>query len=397
MVNNLMENYLTNASDSKYNNISNPSLTNCTICPRNCHVNRNAVQTGYCGQTSVLRVARAALHFWEEPCISGNGGSGTVFFVGCNLGCIFCQNHAIAHINSSSDTVCAKGSAYKAALECSDNASMPGKEITIEKLAQVFLSLQDQGAHNINLVTPSHFVPQIACALELAKSDGLHLPIVYNTSTYEKVETLKRLDGLIDIYLPDLKFYSGVTAGAYANAPDYFPIACAALAEMYRQVGNPTFENKIAHDTETEVDLSITSDIAKTSGMTITPDTEKIPKEITTCVINHGQDPSETLLMKKGVIVRHLLLPGHTNDSCHILQYLYKTYGNSIYISIMNQYTPMVQTCPSSPLNRKVTAREYDKVIDYAISLGITNAFIQEGPTASESFIPSFDGEGLSL
>lgn len=349
-----MEKYLTNPSNSRHNNISDPLFTSCMICSRNCGVNRSAGRTGYCGQTVMPRIARAALHFWEEPCISGTGGSGTVFFVGCSLGCIFCQNHMIAHTGTSFNLTHPETSIRKVTSANTDDIPMPGTEINTGDLAQIFLSLQEQGAHNINLVTPTHFVPQIIEALDLAKSDGLNLPIVYNSSCYEKVETLKRLDGLIDIYLPDMKYRSDSLSHAYANAPDYFSVATAALAEMYRQIGKPVFENKITYDTES------------------------------------GQALSETALMKKGVIVRHLLLPGHTNDSCHILQYLYETYGDSVYISIMNQYTPMSQLTLPSPLNRKVTAREYNKVVDYAISLGITNAFIQDGPTASESFVPFF-------
>lgn len=336
-------------------NTSDSLLSNCTICPRNCGVNRLAGQTGYCGQTAVPRIARAALHFWEEPCISGTDGSGTVFFVGCNLGCIFCQNHMIAHTGTFSNLNHPETSIHKVTSANVNNISMPGREINARDLAEIFLSLQDQNAHNINLVTPTHFISKIIDALNLAKSDGLILPIIYNSSCYEKVETLKRLDGLIDIYLPDMKYYSDSISRSYANAPDYFSVATAALAEMYRQVGKPVFEQKITSDIESRQDLS------------------------------------ETALMKKGVIVRHLLLPGHTNDSRHILQYLYETYGDSIFISIMNQYTPISQLVLPSPLNRKITSREYDKVVDYAISLGITNAFIQEGPTASESFIPSFN------
>ena len=335
-------------------NTSDPLLSNCTICPRNCGVNRSAGRTGYCGQTAVPHIARAALHFWEEPCISGTGGSGTVFFVGCNLGCVFCQNHMIAHADASFNLTHTETSIHKITSANTNNIPIPGRKVNARNLAKIFLSLQEQGAHNINLVTPTHFVPQIVDALYLAKSDGLNLPIVYNSSCYEKVETLKRLDGLIDIYMPDMKYYSDSVSRAYANAPDYFSTATAALAEMHRQVGEPLFDNKITFDIESK------------------------------------QDPSETALMKKGIIVRHLLLPGHTNDSCYILQYLYETYGDSVYISIMNQYTPMSRLVLPSPLNRKVTAREYNKVVDYAISIGITNAFIQDGPTASESFIPSF-------
>lgn len=298
---------------------------NCNLCPRNCNIDRTSGMTGYCGESNVLYAARAALHYWEEPCISGEKGSGAVFFCGCNMRCVFCQNYGIAHRLSSS----------------------PQKAISTERLVEIFLSLQEQGAHNINLVTPTHYIPHIADALIAAKKLGLHIPIVYNTSGYEKVESLKILDGLIDIYLPDLKYHSSELSSKYSNAPDYFTVAATAIAEMYRQVGSPVFEN------------------------------------------------SEDSLMKKGVIVRHLLLPGCEEDSRYLLHYLHETYHNEIYISIMNQYTPLEHVAEYPELSRKITDTEYDAMIDYAISIGIENGFIQEGETASESFIPPFDCEGL--
>lgn len=300
-------------------------MSDCTLCPRECHADRTAGQTGYCGQTDELMAARAALHMWEEPCISGTNGSGAVFFSGCNMGCIFCQNYDIAH-------------------------AQRGKRIKTERLAEIFLELQAKGAHNINLVTPTHYVPQIIHALQMAKDNGLVIPIVYNTGSYEKAETLRQLEGLVDIYLPDLKYYSSSISKRYSNAPDYFPVASTAIAEMFRQVGKPIFE---------------------------------------------PPGDSESSLMKKGVIVRHLLLPDCTEDSFHIIRYLYETYGNNIYMSIMNQYTPLSQIADIPSLNRQVTGEEYDALIDYAISLGIENAFIQEGGTVSESFIPAFDCEGV--
>lgn len=299
-----------------------PELSDCTLCPRECHVNRNAGEIGYCGQTAVLTAARAALHFWEEPCLSGTNGSGAVFFSGCNLRCVYCQNHEIAQ-------------------------GFSGQEITISRLSDIFLELQEKGAHNINLVTPTHFVPQIITALKAAKKQGLSIPIVYNTSAYEKKDTLKMLEGLIDIYLPDLKYHDTALSERYSHAPDYFEIASRAIAEMVRQVGTPVFTD--------------------------------------------GEDS----LMKKGVIVRHLLLPGCEKDTRRILQYLHKTYKNDIYVSIMNQYTPLPQIKNIPALNRKISSREYEKIVDYAISVGIENGFIQEGETASESFIPAFDYEGL--
>lgn len=291
-------------------------MENCTLCPRNCHANRTQGQIGYCGQTAEITYARAALHMWEEPCISGTRGSGTVFFSGCNLRCIFCQNYKIAHKNN-------------------------GKKISIKELSNIFLDLQEKGAHNINLVTPTHFTPQIAAALRLAKKEGLCLPIIYNTSSYELVSSLQLLDGLIDIYLPDCKYMSSSLSQSYSYAPNYFAYASKAIAEMYRQVGAPLF------------------------------------------------DPASGL-MKKGMIVRHLILPGQTKDSKKILRYLHNTYGNTIYISIMNQYTPVSPVSSIEELNRPVTKEEYSRVVYFAQRIGIENGFIQEGETASESFIPSF-------
>ena len=298
----------------------------CTLCPRNCSVDRENGKTGYCGQTNKIYVARAALHMWEEPCISGKEGSGTVFFCGCPLRCIFCQNHAIA-------------------LGKEKNGERIGKEITIKRLKEIFLELQEKGANNINLVTGTHYIPQIAEALRLAKAEGLVIPIVYNTGGYEKVESLRMLEGLVDIYLPDMKYVSGELSKEYSNAPDYFEVASIALEEMIRQVGEPEFDDR-------------------------------------------GY-------IKKGVIVRHLVLPGSTKDSKAVLEYLWNTYGNKIYISIMNQYTPMEQIKNHPLLSRKVTKREYQKVVDYALSLGWENGFIQEGETAKESFIPGFHGVGV--
>lgn len=296
-------------------------MSDCTLCPRNCHVNRAVGKTGFCGQTAELTAARAALHFWEEPCISGTCGSGAVFFSGCNLQCIFCQNYNIALGRS-------------------------GHIISSERLSQIFLELQTKGAANINLITGSHFIPQIAYALEQAKSRGLSIPIVYNTGTYEKVSSLKLLEGLVDIYLPDLKYRSSDLSRKYSHAEDYFETASAAIAEMFRQTGAPVIDQK-------------------------------------------------TGLMKRGIIVRHLLLPGQSADSKRILRYLHDTYGNDIYVSIMNQYTPLQQIAAIPELNRTVTDREYEKILNFADKIGIERGFMQEGQTAMESFIPEFDGEGL--
>lgn len=299
------------------------NLNSCTLCPRNCGVNRNIGPAGYCNTASEIIVSRAALHYWEEPCISGSEGSGTVFFGGCNLRCVFCQNKEII-------------------------TGRVGKVLSIPELSEIFLNLQSQGANNINLVTPTHFVPMIAKAIDLARDKSLTIPIVYNTGSYEKSETLKLLEGKIDIFLPDFKYFDSSLAAKFSNAPDYPKVAKKCIAEMVRQVNDCTFVS---------------------------------------C--------DDNALMRKGVIVRHLVLPGHTKDSMKVIEYLYKTYGDSIYISIMNQYTPML--CKPQPLypelTRRVTSYEYNKVVDYALELGITNAFIQEGDTQKESFIPPFSSD----
>lgn len=311
---------------------------NCTLCPRNCKTNRNAGARGVCGVTHELKVARAALHFWEEPCISGSKGSGTVFFSGCSLHCVFCQNEAIAQ-------------------------GMAGKEISNERLTEIFLELQDKGAHNINLVTPGHYVPDIVKALERGKNQGLLIPIVYNTGSYEKVDTLKQLEGLVDIFLPDFKYWDDEIARKYSHAADYPQVAKDAIAEMVRQQPVALFEKM------TEVGV------------------EKC------AAIEESQE--ELYLMKKGVIVRQLLLPGLLDDAKQIIRYLYETYGDNIYLSLMRQFTPLPHIQKYPELNRKVTREEYDAYVDYALDLGVENGFIQEEDVAEESFIPIFDCEGV--
>lgn len=291
----------------------------CSLCPRMCRTDRD-VTTGYCGVKNTLRVARAALHFWEEPCISGEEGSGAVFFTGCNLRCVFCQNYHIARAEQ-------------------------GKEITTERLAEIFLELQEQKANNINLVTGTHYVPQIVEALQSAKKQGLQIPVVYNCGGYERTETLQLLEGLVDIYLPDFKYMDSQRAGKYSHAKDYPEVAKAALAEMVRQQPEAVFD--------------------------------------------------ERGLMKRGIIVRHLMLPGGIKDSKEVVRYLYETYGDQIYMSLMNQYTPLAHVEAYPEINRKLKKFEYDRLVDYAIALGVENAFIQEGETAEESFIPAFTGEGV--
>ncbi len=295
----------------------------CDLCPRKCLVDRKKGEKGICGQTENLKVARAALHFWEEPCISGDAGSGAVFFSGCPLHCVFCQNENIAN-----GTV--------------------GKEISLERLVDIFLELQEKRANNINLVTPGHFVPQIVKALDQARREGLTLPVVYNTSSYETVDTIKMLEGYVDIYLPDFKYMSPVLSKKYSHAPDYAEVAKAAIAEMVRQTGKAVFVNG-----------------------------------------------DEDNLILSGTIVRHLTLPGCMEDSMQILKYLHETYGDTIYISIMNQFTPLSNLEKYPELNRKITDEEYEALVDYAIDIGIENGFIQEGDTAEESFIPAFDCEGV--
>ena len=301
-------------------------MRDCTLCPRRCHADRLSGGRGFCGQSAQIRSARAALHFWEEPCISGESGSGTVFFSGCSLQCVFCQNHEIA-------------------------MGKAGQGISGRRLAEIFLELQEKGAANINLVTAAHFLPQVCLALERAGEEGLSVPVVYNSSGYENVSSLHMLEGLVDIYLPDLKYRSPQLSALYSHAPDYFEKASSAIAEMFRQVGRPV----------------------------LSPDSG---------------------LMEKGVIVRHLLLPGCAGDSKRILRYLHDTYGNDIYVSIMNQYTPLahLKRMPEfarSSLTRPVTEEEYARVLDFADRIGIEKGYMQEGGTAAESFIPAFDGEGL--
>lgn len=327
-------------------------MKRCTLCPRACAVDRRMGETGICGQTEKLKVARAALHYWEEPCISGEAGSGAVFFSGCALHCVFCQNHNIAN-----------GTA--------------GKYISTGRLAEIFLELQEKGAHNINLVTPGHFVPQIITALECAKGQGLELPIVYNTSSYENVDTIKRLDGLVDIYLPDFKYMDETLAAKYSHAKDYPAVAKAAIAEMVRQTGPAVF-----YDEKGDMDANT---------MSVSPDAAE------NCGGTEEMDPIEAgYLLRRGTVVRHLLLPGHAADSKAVIRYLYETYGDDIYISIMNQFTPLTSALLEYPeLNRRITEEEYEEVVDYAIELGVEHGFIQEGETAEESFIPEFDGEGV--
>ena len=293
---------------------------NCLLCPRKCGINRSTGQTGICGVSSEIKVARAALHYWEEPCISGKRGSGAVFFSGCSLHCVFCQNR-----------------------EISDGKA--GKVISKERLSDIFMELAGKGANNINLVTPGQYIPDIVWAVNDAKSRGMKLPIIYNTSGYENVTELKLLEGIVDVYLPDFKYMDSTLSARYSRAKDYPSVAKQALSEMVRQQ----------------------------------PDV----------VIDDAKG-----LIQKGVIVRQLLLPGHVNDAKAVLKYLYDTYHNHVYISMMSQFTPIaLKDYPE--INRTVTRREYERLVDYALEIGITNAFIQEGDVAKDSFIPAFDCEGV--
>lgn len=289
-------------------------LRKCNLCPRNCSVDRYK-NVGVCGADNKLKVAYYSLHHWEEPVISGDNGSGTIFFSHCNLKCLFCQNKKISTLGY-------------------------GKEITIKRLQDIYLELQNEGAHNINLVTPTHYVPLIVKSLKHIKGKELTIPVVYNTSSYENVNTIKMMDGLIDIYLADFKYYDNELGKNYSNCNNYFEVAKDAIDEMIKQIG----EVKIKDN-----------------------------------------------LMTRGVIVRILLLPGHKEDAKKIIKYLYDKYGDSIYISIMNQYTPVTKSLEFPNLNWTVTEGEYNDVVNFACDLGVTKAFIQDGETASESFIPQFD------
>lgn len=293
---------------------------NCLLCPRKCGINRRTGQTGVCGVSSEIKVARAALHYWEEPCISGKRGSGAVFFSGCSLHCVFCQNR-----------------------EISDGKE--GKVISKERLSDIFMELADKGANNINLVTPGQYIPDIVWAVNDAKSRGMKLPIIYNTSGYENVTELKLLEGIVDVYLPDFKYMDSTLSAMYSRAKDYPSVAKQALSEMVRQQPDVVIDDA-------------------------------------------------TGLIQKGVIVRQLLLPGHVNDAKAVLKYLYDTYHDHVYISMMSQFTPIaLKDYPE--INRTVTRREYERLVDYALEIGITNAFIQEGDVAKNSFIPAFDCEGV--
>lgn len=318
------------------------------LCPRACGVNRTVGARGVCGQSANVRLARAALHFWEEPCISGTNGSGAVFFCGCSLQCVFCQNREIA-------------------------TGQTGIEIPKERLAEIFLELQEQHANNINLVTPGHYAPHIIAAVESARRQGLRIPIVYNTGSYETVDTIRSLEGIVDVYLPDFKYMDAVLAEKYSHAKDYPNAAKAAIAEMVRQQPQARFVPEL-QQREGGLSVEIQSGADR--------DTEQ-------------KAQTQIQIMTAGVIVRHLLLPGMLYDSKHILKYLYEQYGNRIYYSLMSQYTPLTHVKEYPELTKRVSEEAYAHLVHYAEQLGITNGFTQEREVAEESFIPHFDCEGV--
>ena len=294
-------------------------LESCTICPRECRVNRLKGEMGFCKIAGGIKVSKAFLHFWEEPCISGKNGSGTVFFSGCNMGCVFCQNYEISQKRF-------------------------GVYIDVEKLAMIFLNLQMKGAHNINLVTPTIYVPYIIEALEIAKRKGLSIPVVYNTSAYEKPETIELLRGYVDIFLPDLKYFDDEIAKKYSNAPLYFEYATKSILKMYEIVGDVKIENGI---------------------------------------------------MKRGVIIRHLVLPMHTNDSIKVLSWIKDNLKGKVLLSLMSQYYPMYRAGEYKEISRRLTKREYQKVVNFVLENGLDYGYIQDLDSATDKYTPDFDLEGI--
>lgn len=294
-------------------------LEHCQLCPRRCGVNRLEGELGYCRAGALAKAALVSLHKWEEPCLTGILGAGTVFFSHCNLRCVFCQNHEISQQGK-------------------------GKEVSAERLAAIFLEQQQRGASTLDLVTPTHYVPQILEALEIAKHNGFQLPVVYNSNAYETVETIELLRGYVDIFLPDLKYQEEASAVRYSAAPGYFTAAAAAIRRMLVIVGPPVFRE--------------------------------------------GN-------LQQGVLVRHLILPGKMKESMQVVRWLWENFGNQVYLSLMNQFTPLYQTAEYPEINRRLTTYEYQKVIDYARELGIEQCFIQQGRTASKEFVPDFSGAGL--
>ncbi len=295
-------------------------MHSCRLCPRSCQVDRSAGEKGYCRAGSRPAVALASIHRWEEPCLSGSAGAGTVFFSRCNLRCAFCQNHAISHEGF-------------------------GVEVDIPRLAAIFLEQQARGVHNLDLVSPTHYAPQVVEALSLARQSGLSLPVVWNSNAYEAVSTVGLLAGQVSIFLPDLKYHDAAYSGRYSDAPDYFVHASRAIARMVELAGPPAFD---------------------AAG-----------------------------IISSGVIVRHLAMPGLAADSRRLLEWLWQTFGNDIYLSLMNQYTPLHRAALYREIDRRLTTLEYEKLIDYAAELGFENCFIQQGRTASADYVPAFNGDGV--
>jgi putative pyruvate formate lyase activating enzyme len=295
-------------------------LKKCNLCSRNCSVDRLRGNLGFCKAGKNVKIAKVSLHKWEEPCISGTKGSGTIFFSNCNLKCVFCQNHIISSEHF-------------------------GKEISINRLSEIFLEQQKRGAHNINLVSPTHYIPQIKQAISIAKSKGLNLPILFNTNSYANLESIKSLRGYIDVYLPDFKYFDDKYAIKYSSAPNYFNIASKNIHEMVKQVGKIKFDK-------------------------------------------NG-------IIKKGVIIRHLMLPGLLFDSKKIMDYINKNFSHSVYISLMNQYTPTYKAYKFPEINKKLNPKHYYSMINYCISIGLTNGFVQDTGTSSKDFIPDFNLDGL--
>lgn len=290
-------------------------LSKCTICPHNCKVNRLNGTIGFCKCDDKIKIALASLHYYEEPCISGTNGSGTIFFSNCNLNCIYCQNHEISQDGK-------------------------GYFVTIEELSDIFLKQQSKGANNINLVTPTMYIYQIIESIKIARANGLNIPIIYNTNSYENIETIKALNGYIDVYLPDLKYYSNEIAIKYSKADKYFEIATQAILEMIKQVGSPIFNN---------------------DG-----------------------------LIKKGVIIRHLVLPNHIQNSKHILKWLKNNVDGSAYVSVMAQYFPTYKAKNDPLLNRKLTKKEYKEIENYLYTLDIENGYMQDLGKHEEEYVPDF-------
>ena len=319
-------------------------LDECTLCHRDCKINRNNNELGFCKASNKVKIAKASLHLWEEPPISQGKGSGTVFFSHCNLNCVFCQNYNISQ--GTEANISSASLLSNIIVDHSTQESLiTGMEISIERLSEIFLELQENGANNINLVTPTHYVPQIIEALKIAKKNNLIIPVLYNTNSYDSIETIKTLDGYIDVYLPDFKYFNDKYAIKYSNAKNYSSNTIEIIDEMIKQVGKPVFNG---------------------SGLIV-----------------------------KGVIIRHLMLPGLLFDSKKVVDYIYTKYDDAVYLSLMNQYVPMFKADNYPEINKPLNPKHYDSLINYALDLGITNGFVQDQGTNNVSYIPNFNLEGV--